>query len=168
MWLELCINLTSRLLWMKHLTNGDQWIECHAVIGPDAFGRFYVPPPPTVVASDNGIYPRCACQLHSLEQDTVCGHLPHPSLYPRDRAFGNHWLGSWGDPRAGLDVLGAGSTSYPLLSLTGNEERFLWCPACLFVFLFNVILSNSSYIALNGRMLKKSERLWQPLRPNFR
>jgi hypothetical protein len=39
MWLQLCINLTLGLLQTKHLTNGDQWEEGHAVIETYVFNR---------------------------------------------------------------------------------------------------------------------------------
>jgi hypothetical protein len=42
MWLELIINLTSGLLWTKHVTNGDQWNGSHAVPEINAFDRIYM------------------------------------------------------------------------------------------------------------------------------
>jgi len=41
-WLELCINLTLGLLQTKHLTNGDQWEEYHAVLESYVFDRICV------------------------------------------------------------------------------------------------------------------------------
>jgi hypothetical protein len=69
MWLELCINWTLRLLQEKQLTKGDQLEISYAVsllflIGSVCF-------PPTVVASVKGLYPRCECQLRSLELVTI-------------------------------------------------------------------------------------------------
>jgi hypothetical protein len=55
---------------MKHVTNGDQYKESHAVMGA-LYWTVSLCLPPTVVANVKGLYPRCVGQLHSLEYGTV-------------------------------------------------------------------------------------------------
>jgi hypothetical protein len=60
MWVELCVNLTLSFLYTKHVINGEQWKEGHPVPENHVFDR-------VAAVSVKGLYPRCACQLHSLE-----------------------------------------------------------------------------------------------------
>ena len=58
MLLEPYIHLSWGLSEKKHLTNGDQWNEGHAVTQPDVFDKIYkFLPPKTVVAIVQGPYP---------------------------------------------------------------------------------------------------------------
>jgi hypothetical protein len=68
--LELHINLSLGMLWRKHLTNGDQWEKCQAVIQAHIFYTICIFPW-TVIASDEGFYPSCTGQLPSLERKTA-------------------------------------------------------------------------------------------------
>jgi hypothetical protein len=60
--LELCINLILGLLQKKQLRNDSRWQEGHAVILARSIHIL-----PTVAAGVQGLYPRYAGQLRSLE-----------------------------------------------------------------------------------------------------
>jgi len=65
-YIELCINLTLRLLTNETYTNGDEW-KGHRVIGTQALDRLCMFSPDRRRELINGFYPRSSGQPHSLE-----------------------------------------------------------------------------------------------------